>query len=358
MIPIHNAFCLAGARINRRKTGFGVYGADGKLLAETEIRTSSWVTEPPETASRPKEGTRLFGPALFAGSVDKQFGFVLLNSLGRLWALEHLPPQTTLLYAAKPQARAAEFSVVPAILASLGIHNPILVTESGLSIDTLYTAEERFGECLNGTGTPAFYEWIDRKWPASTRPDPKDCIYVTRSGLGPSAGRYACEDHLEALLAAEGYSIFAPEAHSVAEQVARFQRAGKLIFAEGSALHLFSLVRRPGQISAVIHRRDALPEVMVRQMADRAGVPTVPINAVRETWWPPERGDHLGRSVLDFAHLRDGLVAAGLIGGKGWTMPSDESIQTSLRAGLAEGERIMTSEERKDWLRERRAKKE
>lgn len=354
MISVRNAFCLAGARVNRRTTGFGIYAEDGSLVDHTGIRTSSWVTAPRPTASRPKDGSRLFGPALFAGSVDKQFGFILLNSLGRLWALDDLPPNTTILYAAKPQARAPDYKNLPAILHSLGIHNPVLVTESDLSVDELYAVAEVFGESRGGVGTDAFYAWLDRKWPAVKKPDPQDRIYVTRSGLGPRAGRYACEDHLETLLAAEGYSVFSPEAHSVSEQVERFQRAGKLVFAEGSALHLFSLIRRPGQISAVIHRREALPEVMLRQMADRPGAPTIAINAVAETWWPPERGDHLGLSVLDFDKVRDGLTAAGLISGRNWAAPAPQLVQRSLRAGLAEGEDIMTTDQRKIWLRERR----
>lgn len=357
MTPFRNAFCLAGTRINRRTTGFGLYGADGRVLPETAISTSIWQTEPPAKATPPREATRLFGPALFAGSVDKQFGFILLNSLGRLWALDSLPEDVALVYAAKPQARAASFAVLPAILRSLGLTNRVLVTETAMHFEALYTAEERFGEVMGGRGRPTFYDWLDRRWPAAGPPDPDNRLYVTRSGLGPAAGRYACEDHLETLLAAEGYRIFAPEAHSIAEQVAAFQRAGKLIFAEGSALHLFALLRRPGQISAVIHRREALPEVMVTQMADRPGQPTLAINAVREVWWPPQRGDHLGLSVLDFADLGQALRDAGLIDGRGWTPPTADEVARSLQAGLLPGEDVMTATQRAAWLKAKRAKK-
>lgn len=357
MTPIRNAFCLPGTRINRRTTGFGFYGPEGQVLANTAIRTSIWQTDPPPNALPPRESTRLFGPALFAGSVDKQFGFILLNALGRLWALEHLPPETTLVYAAKPQARPPSFAVLPAILASLGLSHRILVTETAMSFDALYTAEERFGEVFDGRGCPEFYDWLDTRWPASAPPDPDNRLYVTRSGLGPAAGRYACEDHLEALLAAEGYRIFAPEAHSIAEQIAAFQAAGRLIFAEGSALHLFALLRRPGQISAVIHRREALPEVMQVQMADRPGTPTLAINAVSELWWPPQRGDHLGLSVLDFDLLGQALRASGLIEGAGWRAPDKAAEMHSLQLGLAPNEKLMTGAERAKWLKALRARK-
>lgn len=354
MHAIKNAFCLPGERINRRVTGFGVYGPDGKVLPDTAINSTTWETQPAPVAHPGKDGSRLFGPALFAGSVDKQFGFVLLNSLGRLWKLDELPPMTTIIYAAKAQARPPGYGVVSAVLRSLGLANPILITENALGFEELHTAPELFGEAVGGTGTGAFYDWIDSRWPPADQPDPAESVYVSRSGMGPNAGRYACEDHLEHLLRAEGYRIFAPEQHSIAEQVATYQRASRLIFAEGSALHLFALVRQPGQISAVIHRRDDLPAIMAAQMQDRAGQPTVGINAVKGLYWPPARGEHLGLSVLDFDVLRDGLKNAGLIAGKDWSVPDEGTVQASLRAGLAPGQHVMTLEEREIWLRQKR----
>lgn len=349
-----NAFLLPGDRIDRRTTSLGVYGAEGALLPDCAIRTASWTTLPPDRATPQTDAPLIFGPSLFAGSVDKQFGFVLLNALGRLWALEGLAPETVIVFAAKPLARTPGYAVVPAILRGLGLSNPVLVTEGALRFETLHTAEERFGECHGGTALPGFYDWIDRRWPPAAKPDPDRKIYVTRSGLGPKAGRYACEDHLEALLQAEGYQIYRPEAHDLAHQVRSFQAAGKLIFAEGSALHLFALIRQPDQISAVIHRRDRLPDVMLSQMADRAGAPTRAINAVQALWWPPQRGEHLGLSELDFDALRDALCAQGLIDGRGWQAPSRAQVDASLAAGLAPGERLMDADGRSEWLKTQR----
>lgn len=354
MTAYEDAFCLPGDRINRRVTGFGVYDARGHLLPDTGISTTAWQSRPAPRAIAPHDSSRLFGPALFAGSVDKQFGFVLLNSLGRLPALDDLPAETTLVYAAKPTARIPDYATLPQILRCLGLSNPILVTENPLRFERLHVAPELFGEVHGGRGQPRFYDWIDGRFPEAEAPDPEVKLYVTRSGLGPRVGRYACEDHLERLLLAEGYEVFAPEAHPLNEQVRMFLRAGKLIFAEGSALHLFALLRRPGQMSAVIHRREALPEVMVAQMADRPGQPTVAVNAIAEVWWPPQRGDHLGLAVLDFDRLCLGLQEAGLISGRGWRAPSRAEVQVSLRAGLEPGQDVMTSQDRAAWLRAKR----
>lgn len=354
MTPHSAAFLLPGDRIDRRTSSFGVYVADGQPLPDAAIRSSSWTTVAQDRAQPVTTSPLILGPALFAGSVDKQFGFVLLNALGRLWALQDLPPETVIVYAAKPQAKPPGYGVVPLILRALGLANPVIITEQALRFETLYTAEERFGECRDGTGTPAFYDWIDSRLPPPGPPDPQRKVYVTRRQLGPKAGRFACEDHLETLLAAEGYDIYAPEAHSLPHQIATFQTAGKLIFAEGSGLHLFALLRRPGQLSAVIHRREALPDVMLRQMADRPGQPTHAINAVQQIWWPPQRGDHLGLSVLDFDRLRSGLVDAGLINGTAWQAPSADQVAMSLQAGLAPDERLMNTDQRADWLKQQR----
>ena len=354
MTAHRSAFLLPGDRIDRRTTGFGVYGADGRALADCAIRTASWTNHPLDAGTPVMDAPLILGPALFAGSVDKQFGFVLLNALGRLWALEALPPQTLIVYAAKPQAKPPSYAVVGAVLRALGLAQPVLITQGPLRLEQVHTAEERFGECRGATGTPSFYDWIDRRWPAAAPPDPEDRIYVSRSGLGPKAGRFACEDHLETLLIAQGYRVYHPQDHDVAHQVATFQSAGRLIFAEGSALHLFALVRRPGQVSAVIHRRPDLPEAMLAQMADRAGEPTVAVNAVGPQLWPPQRGEHLGLSVLDFDALGEGLAALGLISRQGWSAPSAEAVEASLRAGLAPGEALMTAPERATWLKAQR----
>lgn len=357
MTVIREAFCATGQKIDRRTTSFGLHFQDGTPIPGAEIRSSSWVTRPSAKGSVDGSAPRVFGPALFAGSVDKQFGFVLLNSLGRLHALDDLPPETTVFFGAKPQARAPSYGVVPLILRALGVQNPIVIAQGNLWFEELHLAADLFSEATGARAMPRFYDWIDRRWPADQPPDANLSLYVTRSGMGAEAGRYACEDFLESLLKEQGYQVFSPERHSITDQVTMFRRASRLIFAEGSAVHLFSLVRQPGQISAVIHRRPELPEVMIAQMSDRSGVAMQAVNAVTDVYWPPRRGDHLGRSVLDFNLLGEKLLALGLVEAKGWRSPSREMVETSLRAGLGSGETIMTRAERADWLRRMRENK-
>jgi hypothetical protein len=355
MVVTKNAYCQPGEKINRRTTEFGVFGPSG-LVPFCEINTSPWTTRPPKFAPAPKVAQRLYGPALFAGSVDFQFGFVLLNSLGRLYALEQLAPETTLVFATKPMNGPNPLKILPAILRSMDIPNPLLITDSAMFFDELHTTPEIFGECQGGTGSDAFYEWLDSRW-LRHQVQPGKKVYMTRTGLGPKFGRYACEDHLEMLLAAEGYEIISPETLPLHEQIRVMQSAEKLIFSEGSALHLYALLRQPGQVSAVIQRRTSLPPVMEVQMRDRAGTPTRAIDAVEKTLWPPQRGNHLGVAELNFYKLRAELTMIGLISGQHWSDPTQEQLRQSLAAGLEKGRKLMTEEERNIWITEIRVKR-
>lgn len=354
---LKDAFSLPGERINRSATSFGIYDAEGNLAPFCNIATSGWTAFPENRGKRSNLSTRFLGPALFAGSADKQFGFCLVNSLGRLWALRDLPAETVIIYSAKPVRYRVSFGSLSSILRSLGINNPISVLLTPARFEELHLAEELFGESCEGPSFPEYYDWIDRCWPAQAPPDPDRKIYVTRSGMGPEAGRFACEDHLERLLVAQGYEIYAPERHSLGHQVETYQSAGRLIFAESSALHLFAMVRRPTQYCAVIQRRPDLPELIARHLTERNENPVKFINVVTKTWWHPQRGAHLGKSVLDFDQLGIELAHGGFVSGKTWDSPTRAQLDSSLRAGLAPGEEIMSDSEREQWLHAFRQRK-
>lgn len=349
-----SAYCVPGERVDRKTTTFGIFDASGSLTENSEILTSSWVSRPPKKNREPHSVLQIFGPAMFAGSADKQFGFALLNSIGRLWALETLPPETTIVFAEKQIKQHIIYTCTTQILRSLGIKNPILVLRVETRFEELYVPKEIFGEVNNGRGTRKFYEWIDERWGCKKAVKKPRKIYITRSALGPMAGRYACENHLERLLVAEGYEVYAPEQHTLDHQIETFLSGEKLIFAEGSALHLFSLIRQPHQISAVIQRRTELPSVMADQMADRDGLATVAINAVVGIGYPPLRGHHFSRAELDFRVLRDELKKAKLISGDAWRGPTKKDIEASMRAELAPQDTLMSYEEHKSWIKAQR----
>lgn len=348
-----------GERISRNARKFGLYDTAGLPLPYSDL-ASNELSSVAENYRTPTTSTsRVSEPVLFAGLVLEQFGHVLTNSIGRLWALEHLPDDLTLVFTPKRRAHEEFYPFIKPVLEMLGLQNRVRIIAEPTNFDAVYTACDLFGERYGGLGSTEFYSWIDERLPAHMPIRPHRSIYVTRRQLGEGNGRYACEDYLESLLRVEGYEIYSPEKQSLKDQVSTYQSAERLIFSEGSALHLFALVRRPEQRVALIQRRSLLPGLISKQMNNRPGLPVVQIDAIREVFWPPLRSDHLSVSLLDFDRLGAALRENGFIGTIAtWQKPSPEQESSSLMAGREVHERMLNLTERKTFLKELRLKQQ
>jgi hypothetical protein len=345
-------------RLGRRQAEFGLYDSSGTPLPDCDT-TCGRLSSRPADRRFPNEPTkRLDGPVLFAGLSREQFGHVITTSIGRLWALEHLPSGTRLLYMPRKAAFLPRYPHLEPILRLFGIEAPPVLVDGPLEIAETYTATDLFGERYEGAGSPEFFDWIDRTLPPGPEAHGARKLYVTRSRLGPDVGRFCCEDLLESLLAEAGYEIFAPEEHSLSSQIAVYRAASYLVFSESSALHLFGLVRRPNQRVAIIQRRHALPLLIENQLRARTGEEIAAIDAIDAVWWRPVWADNSAIVTLDFARLRDALREAGLLPpGTAWRLPTAEETARSLRWGLVEGEALMTDEERAVWVTKNRAER-
>lgn len=346
-------------KVTRSRWAAGWLGPDGAPLAFADSETDHMVTLAPDAGASLEGAQAIQRPALFGGIGVRQFGHALINCTGRLWALDHLPRDTAVVFIAKHKPVPRIYPHIPNVMRWLGYDNPVVLTHGPLRLAQAWTAGEVFGERYGGRGSAEFYDWLDRRLPPAPGIEPGRAVYVTRSGLGAEAGRYACEDHLERLLSAAGFEIYMPERHPLDHQVETFRRAERLVFAEGSALHLYALVRRPGQVAGVIKRRPELPPLIETQLADRTGEPVAVIDAISKIMWPPRRGDYLSVALLDFDALRVQLVAAGLLSPRaGWSVPTRRERLDSLKAGIGADEKMLTPEEHADFLRRmRRAKR-
>ena len=354
----HQATLVLGDRIKRTTGYFGIYADDGQPIQESDVVSGIFTTthDPDADLANPVE--TVTGPCLFAGLATWQFGHVLLNSLGRLWALSQLPADTTLVFTGKRAASVARYPHIRSVLDTLGINNSLRVLTEPTRFDAIHTATDQFGERFNGLGSPFFYDWLDKRVPVANTRTGKGKLYVGRCGLGPGAGRFACEPELESLLQADGYEVFHPEKHGLHEQFAKYASAEKIIFAEGSALHAFALHRQPNQQVAVIQRRASLPPLIATQMNDRQGPEVLAINAIDTIYWPPVRGDHYSVALLDFKRLRQALHDGGFLSdGAIWEIPDIDTQAASLVAGLKPGEKMHDAAERDIFLRELRQRR-
>lgn len=344
-------------RFKNRHWKFGFYDAFNKPVPNCTIEGDLCSSSPERNPSFAPPKSKLDQPVLFAGLAPEQFGHVILNSLGRLWALEHLPRDTALLFMPRKKVDPSLYPYLRPVVDLLCPNRSIIFHPENTRYVNLYTAPDLFGERHAGRMLPAMRQWLKQKLPPSGPVSKGRRVYFTRSRMGPSVGRFCNEPLLEHLLIADGYEVIAPERLTLAEQIAIMQDAELMLFAESSALHLFGLVQRKGQKAGVILRRRELPKLIVNQLGD-GDAKIVTIDAISEIHWPPIRQDNASVAVLDFDKLRADLVKDGFVRRTAaWRAPYIGETASSLSAGIQPGMKFISEDAREDWLRTQRQKR-
>lgn len=346
-----NATYFMGARLRKRTWAQGIQRPDGRAVPCSDIVSSTMRGVLPEEPKRVQGKNRITEPCMFAGLAEPQFGHVLTNALGRLWAVEHLPADCKLVFASRPLKWNVNFPFLEPVLRFLNVQSERVIIRENTTFDRIYVPTEIYGERFNGLGSPAFFDWVWKRLPRKdVQPGKK--VYVTRGSLTPTSGRYACENVLEENLSKNGYEIFAPEKFPLEEQIATLTQAEKLIFAEGTPLHLYYLAAQKHQSAAVIMRRASMPGMILNQMKHcPSGQPVHSINVITDILWRKTLSDNEGLAIIDFAKLRDELINREFLGPDAiWREPSAQELQASRDDGLPEGERLLTKPEWQKFL--------
>ena len=233
----------------------GVRRADGSPhpLALSRFRNAQFAPSAGDPA--PVGLARLPGLSVFGGVLGRDFGHVVTQSIGRLWA-GSLAPGAPILFLPE----TLEVTGIPAYFADLarglGVSNDLRLVTTATLCNRLLVPEDICNLEHRPSASRFFVDWLAQ---IRARPDRSAAgtgrVYVSRSGLDLTKGQFLQEAAVEQALAANGYLVFHPEDHPVARQIEVYQSARHLIFADGSAAHLWSLVARPGQAAAVILRR-------------------------------------------------------------------------------------------------------
>ena len=157
-----------------------------------------------------------------------------------------------------------------------------------------------------------------------------DKIYVSRSKLEREGG-FIAETQLEERLAKQGFAVVHPQEHSLSQQIAIYNGASRLIFAEGSALHLFAFVCRPDQAVYIIQRRKHAFN-FAWQLPTFGLTPTVGPGPPRSLFVPESDGSDTlrGRARLDFPGLHAHLRRSGFVTGPAWREPDEKSVEAEL----------------------------
>ncbi len=156
-------------------------------------------------------------------------------------------------------------------------------------------------------------------------------IYVSRAGLGSSQAGFAGERYLEHCINEAGGYVFRPETHSIQDQLMVYLRASKLIFAEGSAVHLCQLLGRLNSRIDILIRSQGVNvgnQIVSRRVLSYEYVDLLK-NVIHGLTYTGE--NNLGNSIslFNIQHLFDYFFSQGLNISKHWNMNTyiDEAIK-------------------------------
>ncbi|MFN3576717.1 MAG: glycosyltransferase 61 family protein [Tabrizicola sp.] len=240
-----------GDRIALR--GQGVRCADGSGIRHGGSSYRNRFLQPDVTAPLPRPAATLDGLTIFGGIAGPQFGHLVTQSLGRLTACDRFP-EARLVFLSEQIGFEALPGYFLELLASLGIRNPVQLVAASTRCEALILPPDLCNLERRPCVATAYRRWLERfRGPpdAATGED----LYVSRGALGLDLGQFLEESVLETALRRNGYAIFHPETVPIGEQIRRYRAARRVIFADGSAAHLWSLFARPDSQAAVILRR-------------------------------------------------------------------------------------------------------
>lgn len=319
----------------------GVFGPDGQPIpaAQTTGRIGGLCLPCRFPGHWPAPLPQRPGRWLFGGIGFHHFGHALIFSTGRLWALDHLSePLDGILYldrGTEGRTRPGTTRNLQDLLGLLGITLPVWTVGRDEQVGHLIVPDEGISTAADlFDGTEDYRRFIRGRIGDVGGTGGHPAVYVSRSGLGLRHAGLMFEDRIEALLAAAGYHIFHPERASLAEQIATYRGASRIIGIDGSAMHLVAFAARPGARVAVLGRRPFFAEAMASQISHFSGAVATALHPYRTVLVQQEHANAPDpwpwtHCLPDFPALGHSLTAAGLLAaGQGdWPDPNARDIE-------------------------------
>lgn len=184
------------------------------------------------------------GHAFWGGLVDQHFGHQIADFSMRLIPTRFIDPEARLVFSAGAQPVPPWFLDILA-WCNVGPQSLFVVREPTLLRELRVTGQ---AEQLWGAHPPSeeHLDVMDRFMAAKPQPGATGSriVYVSRAGLPAARARFAGERCIEHCVEEAGGVVFRPETATIAEQMTVYRTAGRLIFSQGSALHLLQLAGR------------------------------------------------------------------------------------------------------------------
>lgn len=321
------------------KRAAGIFDAESHFLPEGHCwrYPGNPITVPPVPPAETGRVERLTGRWLFGGIFYGHFGHFLVESTARLWAADLVDDLTGIVFYPKQQMtheRRLYRSMTPFFdLCGLG-HLTIRAPQSPVLIDELLTPPPGFGMNEMMEGSPDYRDWARHSLGRDIAPAGAEDIYVSRARLPSKRGSILLEERLEALMEAAGYTVFHPQEAPLAQQIAQWKAARRIVGLDGSALHLAALVAQPGAQVALINRGPSQNiEDYIRQFRRFAAIDPFKIEALDGYYHPAGRRvvKRETYATLDFPAAGAALTAGGFIpSAKGWTMADPTALAVAI----------------------------
>ena len=247
--------------------------------------------------------------------------------MSRFWALDHVAKPDSLVYIVKrPQRQSTVHGFQKSFLDLLGLDLPITILREPTVVEELIVPGQGFGLGPIIAGTPEYHDFMWKRLRQGPRPEGARKLYISRSQLGGNMGGIVLEDLLEQNLAANGYHIYHPQKHSLAEQVEAYRAADFILGADGSAFHLLGFVATAEQKIGVVFRRNSnVARGLLHHIGGFTGRTADEVNAIATDWVPVggEKANRNSFGQLDFGQLKERLTDLGYIGADApWEVPS------------------------------------
>lgn len=253
---LHGAIAIPP--VEGRNLPSGVFDAAGEIVANSRTMMGGprWsdIPEPPDPAAV----SELSGRHLYGGVGRVHFGHFLVESISRLWALDHLDRPVDSVLFSPMHGRRPNMTFGKTLSELIGVFCgdvPITPVAVPTRVEQLVVPSQGVGHLNWSTGTPEFQRFVRTHLEAHYTADGPEKLYISRTRLENTGSLVDQEDQLEELMAAAGYTIFHPERYSIRQQIEHLMAARVVVGADGSAFHLAAHVLQPGARVGLIKRR-------------------------------------------------------------------------------------------------------
>ncbi len=199
-----------------------------------------------------KTPRKISGTYIYGGLLMHHFGHFIVECLHRLWITDKMEyKQLPVLFIGSPNEEITDVFLEQAG-EYFGINNFTVIREDAI-VENLIIGE--MSNQFKSPEHPQHSHWITKRYEANltgANNYPKK-LAIMRSHI--KTGSILGEHHIEKLLAENGYHIFKPEEQHLKEQLLHIAAAEKIVFSEGSAIHLIDLLPPIKADVAILHRR-------------------------------------------------------------------------------------------------------